>query len=76
LRHKQIAERHKVYKVETVGECYVAATGIPDPQADHAVLLSKFAAECVRKMPKFVKKMEVKFGPDTGDLNLRVGMHS
>lgn len=40
----------------------VAATGMPKPQADHAVLMAKFAFACVQKMPKYVKKMETQFG--------------
>lgn len=65
-----------MFKVETVGETFVAATGIPHAQTDHAVAMCKFTKECMRKMPKFVKKMEVKFGPDTGELTLRCGMNS
>ena len=31
-----IAKRRRVFKVETVGDCYVAACGLPDPRKDHA----------------------------------------
>jgi Adenylate and Guanylate cyclase catalytic domain len=31
-----LAKRRHVFKVETVGDCYVAATGLPDPRKDHA----------------------------------------
>ena len=30
----ELALKHGVYKVETVGDCYVAATGLPEPRRD------------------------------------------
>lgn len=72
----RVATRSNVYKVETVGEMYVAAAGVPKSQPDHAVIMARFALVCVRKMPSYVKMMETQFGPDTGDLSLRIGMHS
>ncbi|CAB9499000.1 Receptor-type guanylate cyclase gcy [Seminavis robusta] len=72
----EIAVKNGVFKVETVGECYIAATGIPKPQPDHAVRMAKFAMDCMAKMPRFVKSMETRFGPDTGDLSLQIAMHS
>ena len=32
-----IAKRRKVFKVETIGDCYVAVAGLPSPQSAHAV---------------------------------------
>jgi class 3 adenylate cyclase len=72
----KIAERRRVFKVETVGDCYVAATGIPIYQKDHATIMVRFATDCMIKMKVLVKELEVSLGPDTGDLSLRIGIHS
>eukprot|EP00980_Cylindrotheca_fusiformis_P002434 scaffold580_cov72-Cylindrotheca_fusiformis.AAC.3 len=34
----KLAYHHGVFKVETVGDCYVAAAGLPEPRDDHAVV--------------------------------------
>ncbi|GAX14200.1 hypothetical protein FisN_20Hh177 [Fistulifera solaris] len=71
-----IAKARRVFKVETVGDCYVAVTGLPDPRKDHAVAMCRFALDCVQKMNVLTKKLEVILGPDTTDLQMRVGLHS
>jgi class 3 adenylate cyclase len=71
-----IAKARRVFKVETVGDCYVAVTGLPDPRKDHAVAMCRFASDCVQKMNVLTKKLEVILGPDTTDLQMRVGLHS
>ena len=32
----ELVERHGLEKIKTVGDCYMAAAGVPDPHADHA----------------------------------------
>lgn len=71
-----IATRRNVFKVETVGDCYVAVTGLPEPTKQHAVMMARFARDCLRKMGPLCQKLETQLGPDTGDLNLRIGLHS
>lgn len=61
------------FKVETVGDCYVAVAGLPEPRKDHATAIARFAAEIVTKMHTLTKELEVLLGPDTGELGLRVG---
>jgi Adenylate and Guanylate cyclase catalytic domain len=72
----QIARRHKVFKVETIGDCYMAVTGLPEPQKDHAIRMVRFARQMMQQMLGVVKNLESSLGPDTGDLRLRIGIHS
>eukprot|EP00980_Cylindrotheca_fusiformis_P016206 scaffold4815_cov107-Cylindrotheca_fusiformis.AAC.3 len=72
----KLAYRHGVFKVETVGDCYVAAAGLPEPTDDHPVVACKFARDCLKKMKDVTLKLEVSLGPDTSDLDLRTGIHS
>jgi class 3 adenylate cyclase len=50
--------------------------GLPDPRKDHAVVMARFARDVLYKMNDLTKRLEVELGPDTGDLSLRVGLHS
>lgn len=72
----EIAKRRRVFKVETVGDCYVAVTGLPDPMKDHAVALCRFARDCMRKTEQLFHQLTTQLGPDTEELMLRVGLHS
>lgn len=71
-----IARKWGVFKVETIGDCYVAVTGLPDPQRDHAIRMTKFARESLHKVNDLTHKLESTLGPDTGDLCMRFGLHS
>lgn len=72
----RVAHHRGVFKVETVGDCYVAVTGLPEPRADHAVAMARFARDCMIKMNDLTHKLELTLGPDTGELAMRFGMHS
>lgn len=71
-----VAKRRRVFKVEVVGDCYVAVCGLPDPRKNHFSVMCRFAQDCLSAMQTITKELEVKLGPDTGDLTLRVGLHS
>ena len=45
-------------QVETVGDCYVAATGLPDPRKDHALAMVRFARDCLNGMQTVLKELE------------------
>ena len=71
-----IAKRRGVFKVETVGDCYVAVTGLPKPQKNHALIMARFSCTCLTLFKTLVEELERELGPDTADLGLRVGLHS
>ncbi len=58
------------------GDSYVAVTGLPEPQANHAAMMAKFAWDCLIRVGEVMKELEVSLGPDTGELSMRFGLHS
>ena len=54
----------------------VAVTGIPEPQAQHAVIMCKFAQDCLERIPVVTRELAGRLGEDTKDLGMRVGVHS
>lgn len=45
-----IAREMKVFKVETIGDCYVAVTGLPNPQEDHHIRMVSLARTLLPSM--------------------------
>jgi len=43
---------------------------------DITVPFLPLASDCLHKMKELVQKLETSLGPDTGDLEMRVGLHS
>jgi class 3 adenylate cyclase len=39
----KLAKKRGVFKVETIGDCYMAVTRLSEPQDDHAVSMARFA---------------------------------
>ena len=56
---------------------HVAVTGLPKPQSDHAVVMTRFARDCIQAITESVMPGLVdKLGLDTSDLTMRIGLHS
>ena len=72
----RLVQKRGVFKVETMGDCYVAVTGIPRPQEDHAVRMVRFPKDCQGSMMDALAELDRKMGGTTLDLCMRVGLHS
>ena len=51
-------------------------TGLPNPQPDHAIIMARFAQDCMDKLDRIVERLSDSFGKGTDELALRTGMHS
>jgi guanylate cyclase len=40
-----LAEKHEIEKIKTIGDCYMAAAGVPRPNADHARVLTQVSLD-------------------------------
>ena len=54
----------------------VAVTGLPQPQANHAVIMAKFANDCMVALQSMMHILVSKLGEDTANLSMRFGLHS
>eukprot|EP00934_Nitzschia_sp_Nitz4_P001393 Nitzschia sp. Nitz4//scaffold87_size112219//25122//28676//NITZ4_004067-RA/size112219-processed-gene-0.3-mRNA-1//1//CDS//3329559348//1393//frame0 len=72
----KIARKMGVFKVETIGDSYVAVCGLPEPRRNHAVVMVRFCAACRSKMDQRVKELATTLGPGTETLRMRYGLNS
>lgn len=71
-----IAKRRKVFKVETIGDSYLAVAGLPTPRKDHATVMVRFASDCMTQFACLCQELETELGPGTSELDMRFGLHS
>jgi adenylate cyclase len=67
-RFDELAEAHGVEKIKTIGDAYMAAAGIPEPRADHAMLAVGFGRAILAEVGREREPARA--------LQLRIGIHS
>jgi adenylate cyclase len=65
----ELAERHGLEKIKTIGDCYMVAAGVPTPRPDHARALALMALD-------MLEAMRSDEGVGHLGLELRVGVNS
>eukprot|EP00043_Microstomoeca_roanoka_P010936 m.103362 g.103362 ORF g.103362 m.103362 type:complete len:841 (-) comp15041_c0_seq1:85-2607(-) len=69
-RFDALCEKYDVYKVETIGDSYMVASGIPEYVPDHADRMARLALEMMEQA------RQVKSPIDGSEITIRIGMHS
>jgi class 3 adenylate cyclase len=66
----QLAQRHGLEKIKTIGDAYMAVGGLPDRRPDHAQAVAEMAlamrAEVARHTGPSGRPLQVRIGIDTG----------
>lgn len=64
----ELAEKHGLEKIKTIGDSYMVAGGLPEPHPDHLGAMAQLAIE----MQESIRKTQEEFGA----LSLRIGLHA
>jgi class 3 adenylate cyclase len=64
----ELAGRHGLEKIKTIGDAYMVAGGIPQPQPDHLASMARLGLAMLDSIRQQ--------GRELGGLNLRVGLHA
>jgi adenylate cyclase len=65
-----IADRRGLEKIKTIGDAYMAAAGLPDPVADHAIRAAHMALDMMEALESYNEisrhNLQMRIGLDTG----------
>ncbi|MBT9311440.1 adenylate cyclase [Leptothoe kymatousa] len=68
-RFDQLAERHGLEKIKTIGDAYMVAAGLPQPTTNHAAAVAAMAVEMQETVAEFNAETQQ-------NLALRIGIHT
>jgi class 3 adenylate cyclase/HAMP domain-containing protein len=68
-RFDRLAERHRLEKIKTIGDCYMAVAGIPSAMGDHAKVMADMALDMLAAVEDYARGTGV-------PLAIRIGVHS
>jgi class 3 adenylate cyclase len=67
-----LCEKHHLEKIKTIGDCYMAVCGLPEPNTNHALAAARFALEAKDVVKDYTtpdgKKLQFRIGIDTGSV--------
>ncbi|NLR97421.1 adenylate/guanylate cyclase domain-containing protein [Rhizobium sp. P38BS-XIX] len=64
-----LVEKYTLEKIKTIGDCYMVASGVPSPRADHAHALARMALEmriCIRDREFKGRRLAFRIGMNSG----------
>lgn len=67
--YDQLAERHGLEKIKTIGDSYMAVAGIPEPVADHAAIMAQMGLDMIEGIESYARRHHT-------ELTVRVGIHT
>lgn len=65
----QLAEQHGLEKIKTIGDAYMVAGGLPEPQSNHAEAVARMAIDMQREITQFKTR-------ENQSVALRIGIHT
>lgn len=68
-RFDKRAQRTGIEKIKTIGDAYMAATGLPTPTENHAQMMIEFAKGMLEDLAEYNKNAKIPF-------NIRIGLNS
>ena len=68
MKFDELCDEYGMEKIKTIGDSYMAASGIPEPRSSHAIQ----AMEMAIAMLKYINSVKISHSKK---LNIRIGMH-